>query len=60
MSNYKERKEKRTKYFYDYIYKKKLVLCIACNGSGWYDNTRPDGSSIPCGSCDGKGKCNEN
>lgn len=60
MNDYKSRKEKRTRYFYEHIYKKKLVPCTACNGSGWYDNTRADGSSISCSSCDGKGKYREN
>jgi len=56
MSTFQERKAKRTQYFYDHVYKNKLVVCSACSGSGWYDSCRPNGDSIPCGGCDGKGK----
>jgi len=51
MSTYKERKDRRTKE-YNARHGVKMVPCIACNGSGVYDNT----GSPPCWSCDGKGK----
>lgn len=47
------RKKERTEYYYRFIYRWKLVKCIACNGSGYYDDT----GSPPCSSCDGIGKC---
>jgi DnaJ-class molecular chaperone len=49
------RKMQRTK---DYFAKhgKKLVKCIACDGSGRYDNN----GSPKCGSCGGTGKVREN
>jgi len=34
---------------------KKMVVCVACNGSGRYDHNR----SPKCSSCDGTGKCRE-
>lgn len=54
-----ERKAQRTEYFFKHVYKKKLIICTACNGSGWYDNCDEDGNSIPCGGCDGQGKVRE-
>lgn len=59
VSSFHERKTKRTAYFFDHVYKKKLIICVACNGSGWYDNTDQYGNSIPCGSCEGTGKCRQ-
>lgn len=56
MSTFKERKDKRTKYFFDYVYKNKLVECTACSGSGWYDSCDSKGRSIQCGGCDGLGR----
>jgi len=50
---FQERKRRRTEYYMRFVYKKKLVKCAACNGSGYYDN---DGSPS-CSSCDGTGKC---
>lgn len=47
-----ERKKFRTEYFWKYVYKWKLRKCIACNGSGYYDNT----SSPKCSACEGTGK----
>lgn len=38
-----------------YEYKKKLVTCWACSGSGYYDH----GGSPLCGACDGTGKVRE-
>lgn len=54
-----ERKKKRTAYFLEHVYGKKLVVCTACNGSGWYDNLDSQGRSIPCSSCEGTGKTRE-
>jgi len=53
--SWRERKSERTAWFFTNIYKNKLELCIACNGSGCYDN---DGSP-PCGCCNGTGKSRE-
>ena len=55
MFTWAERKKERTDYFFKYIYQKKLVTCIACNGSGYYDNN----GSPKCSSCDGTGKSRE-
>ena len=52
MSTYKERKQYRTEYFNKYIKGWKQTNCIACNGSGYYDNT----NSPICSSCEGTGK----
>jgi len=46
-----ERKQQRTAYYYDHVYKQKQQLCLACNGSGYYD----DNGSPKCSSCDGTG-----
>lgn len=54
-----ERKKQRTAYYFEHIYGKKLVVCTACNGSGWYDSTDSQGRSIACSSCDGTGKTRE-
>ena len=54
--NFQERKAKRKEYYLQFIYKKKLIICIACNGSGHYDNT----GSPKCSSCNGTGKVREN
>lgn len=59
MSTFHMRKAKRTAYFFNHVYKNKLVNCVACNGSGWYDNTDHHGNSIPCGGCEGTGKCRQ-
>jgi len=56
--NFKERKEYRTKTYFDNVYKHKLVPCTACNGSGYYDNYI--NSRIPkCACCNGTGKQKE-
>lgn len=48
MSSFKERKE----YYEKYIKGWKKRNCIACNGSGYYDN-----NNFPsCSACDGTGK----
>ncbi len=49
---FKERKQKRIEYFEKNIKGWKQRPCIACNGSGYYDNT----GSPKCGSCNGTGK----
>ena len=54
--DFKERKAARTEYYFKYIYKKKLVTCTACNGSGYYDNTDRYGRTPRCSSCEGTGK----
>jgi len=54
--DFRERKAARTEYYFKYIYKKKLVTCTACNGSGYYDNTDRYGRTPRCSSCEGTGK----
>jgi len=54
-NGYFERKRQRTEWFFKYLYKKKMVTCTACNGSGYYDNT-VYGRTPKCSSCDGTGK----
>lgn len=56
MLNFHERKAKRAAYYFNHIYKNKLVSCAACGGSGWYDSSDEHGNSIPCGGCEGTGK----
>jgi DnaJ-class molecular chaperone len=51
MGTFKERKAKRTEQFLS-TFGKKLVICSACNGTGYYDSW----GSPPCGACGGKGK----
>ena len=36
-------------------YKEDKRICIACSGSGWYDNCDKQGNPILCGACDGTG-----
>ncbi len=48
---WKERKEARTKQFND-RFKRKMIVCSACNGSGYYD----DRGYPRCASCNGTGK----
>lgn len=50
--NYRERKEIRTEYYFRFVYRWRLRKCVACNGSGRYDNN----GSPKCGGCDGTGK----
>jgi len=52
MTNYHKRKLERTKYYLGNVFGWKLRDCVACNGSGIYDNT----GSPKCGACDGTGK----
>ena len=53
-TGYWERKESRRKKFQK-SFGRKLIRCVACNGSGRYDhNGTPD-----CWSCDGTGKVRE-
>ena len=53
--NYQERKQNRTEKFLNEVYKKKLIVCTACNGSGYYDSQR----SPKCECCKGTGKVKE-
>lgn len=55
ISDYHKRKIERTENFFKNIYKKKLVDCTACNGSGYYDTTIR-GEVPKCSSCNGTGK----
>ena len=49
---WEERKKARTDYYYRFVYKRKLVNCSSCSGSGYYDHN----GSPRCSSCDGTGK----
>lgn len=55
MSNFRERKKKRTERYFKEEYKKKWVVCTACNGSGYYDHCI-NGKTPKCGACNGTGK----
>lgn len=55
MSTFHERKAERTAYLTKYVYGWKLVKCVACNGSGFYDYGR-NGKTPKCSGCDGTGK----
>jgi len=50
--DFQARKKERTEHFRKYVYKWKLVLCTACSGSGYYDDT----GSPKCGCCGGIGR----
>lgn len=50
--DFKERKQQRIKYFETNVKGWKQRPCIACNGSGYYD----DNGSPKCGACKGTGK----
>jgi DnaJ-class molecular chaperone len=52
MNDYELRKAHRRDL---YLKGSKMVICVACNGSGRYDNT----NSPKCRACDGKGKVKE-
>ena len=52
IASYQERKRARAEYYRRYIHGWKLRPCLACNGSGRYDNN----GSPECGACDGTGK----
>lgn len=53
--DFKERKLARTERYFKYEYKKKLITCLACNGSGYYDHCY-NGRTPKCSSCNGTGK----
>ncbi len=53
--DFRERKRKRTEHYFKYVFKKKMVVCGACNGSGRYDHN----NSPKCGCCNGTGKIKE-
>lgn len=55
MRTFAERKAERTRHYERFVKGRKLVLCVACNGSGRYDHN----GSPPCGCCDGTGKVRE-
>jgi len=52
ISDYHRRKQERKEYYLKYVYKYRLRPCIACNGTGYYDNI----GSPKCGCCNGTGK----
>lgn len=54
LDDYQLRKLERTKRFAA-DHGRKLVTCIACNGSGHYDHN----GAPTCGSCNGTGKVRE-
>lgn len=54
MTDYEQRKEQRRQEYLSGL-GKKMVVCIACNGSGRYDNT----GSPKCWVCGGTGKVKE-
>lgn len=46
------RKEERKAYYEKYVHGWKTRRCLACNGSGRYD----DNGAPPCSACEGTGK----
>jgi DnaJ-class molecular chaperone len=52
MDDFQTRKKERTEHYLNKVHKVKKVICVACNGSGRYDNT----GSPDCGSCNGEGR----
>ena len=52
MSNWALRKLLRSDYYNNYVKGWKHRDCLACNGSGYYDNT----NSPKCSSCNGTGR----
>jgi DnaJ-class molecular chaperone len=50
--NFQERKQQRTRYYFNNVYKHIQVNCSSCGGSGIYDHN----GSPPCGACEGTGK----
>lgn len=50
--NFQERKKERTEHYFKNVFKRKMVECGACAGSGYYDNT----GSPRCWVCNGSGK----
>jgi hypothetical protein len=53
-SSYEARKEHRRKE-YEKNHGRKMIVCTACSGSGYYDTSR-NGRTPKCGSCEGTGK----
>ena len=47
-----ERKKIRTEHYLKYEFKKKMIICTACNGIGYYDST----NNSKCSACNGIGK----
>jgi DnaJ-class molecular chaperone len=52
MSDWATRKKERKEYYEEEVHGWKLGTCVACSGSGIYDNT----GSPPCGACEGTGR----
>lgn len=52
--NFHQRKEERKEYYFRFVYGWKQCVCTACNGSGYYDNSR-NGKTPKCSACDGTG-----
>lgn len=52
MSDFNERKKARKEYYEKFVKGWKLRDCVACMGTGKYDNF----GSPSCSACDGKGK----
>lgn len=40
---------------FEIVKKKEKEICMACYGTGWYDNCDKKGKPIPCGACQGTG-----
>ena len=58
-SEFHKRKEARTRYYFKFIYRKKMKTCGACSGSGKYD-TWIKGKGVPdCSMCEGTGRVRE-
>jgi DnaJ-class molecular chaperone len=53
-----ERKQLRKAWYEKYVFKNKMITCVSCNGSGYYDNS-VKGRTPKCGNCNGKGKVYE-
>ncbi len=49
--SFHERKRLRTIHYFRYVFGMRRRPCIACAGSGIYDNE----GTPPCGACDGSG-----
>jgi hypothetical protein len=56
--DFQTRKAIRTANYYENVHgvSIKEIQCTCCAGSGYYDNCRSNGDSIPCGECEGTGK----
>ena len=57
--NFKDRKAARKEFYEKKIFRKRLVICTACSGSGYYDGLSVRGENIQCESCNGVGKVRE-